>query len=83
MSTKINKGELVEGKPKSLPCWTPNGNARYEDCLALFWCPKGHVSRVSPKVHSITKDGNCSPSYVCPHDGCFHEYVQFVDWGKE
>lgn len=77
---QIQRGELHDGQPISIPCWVPNENPAYKEALALFWCPKGHISRISPNIHNISANGEVSPSYVCPHEGCFHEWVRLEEW---
>jgi len=50
--------------------------------FVTFVCPRGHASCLSARVHSIRPDGTVSPSYVCPHKRCFHQFIQLTGWGE-
>lgn len=46
---------------------------------ASMTCPNGHT--LTLRNHSISQEGNVSPSVVCPGTGCgFHEWVRLDGW---
>lgn len=65
---------------------SPEGKWWYEgpdhNRIIVMNCPKcGVDSTMALVVHTVMDDGNVSPSYVCPQDGCtFHEHVKLGDW---
>jgi hypothetical protein len=51
--------------------------------IALVTCNQGHESVLSAETHSVSFEGQVSPSYVCPIEGCaFHHYVTLEGWEK-
>lgn len=50
--------------------------------LAVLRCPGcKRLAAMSKANHAVAPDGACTPSFVCPHDGCsFHEFITLDFW---
>lgn len=59
--------------------WSPCHASTIRRFKASMTCSEGHG--LTLRGHSISPEGNVSPSVVCPHPGCrFHVYVRLENW---
>jgi hypothetical protein len=59
--------------------WAPCHPSTVKRFKASMTCPNGHG--LTLRGHAIDKNGNVSPSVVCPVRGCsFHEFVRLDRW---
>lgn len=56
-----------------------------ERMTAHVCCPRcGRYTHLHPDYHAIDRDGNVTPSVICPFDSCdFHDFVRLDGWLSE
>lgn len=47
---------------------------------AITSCIRGHLATLAPDTHDISERGLVTPSYVCPFNCDFHEFIKLEAW---